>query len=228
MINLDIRNLPEIQRMLRNLADRQMPFAISSALNSTAFAVQKESRQRIEMTFDRPTPFVKSATRVEKATKQNLTAVVFIEPKRAQVLQWHEFGGNRGAQRLEVFLRGKGWLTSGWRAIPGDEMPRNSYGNPRQGVVTQIMNALASGLTGPAGSRRFFCIPVGSRSHLKPGIYRTRSRSSGAAIMLMYLFVSRAQYQPELEWGETVEEAARRLLPEKLSASIQRAMATAR
>lgn len=230
MIGVDIRGLPEVQRMLRNLTEEQIPFAISTALNSTAFAVQKESKQHIETAFDRPTPFVKSATRVEKSTKQTLTATVYIEPKRAQVLRWHEFGGNRGNQRLEVWLRGKGWLPQGWRAIPGDEMPRNSYGNPKQGVVNQIMAALASGPTGPASNRRFFCIPVGDTrsTWLKPGIYRTRSRSAGAAIMPLYVFASRATYRATLDWLPTVEGAARRLLPDAMSAAIRRAIETAR
>ncbi len=228
MIAIDVRGLPEIQRMLRNLAEDQMPFAVSTALNSTAFAVQKESKQRIATVFDRPTPFIQSAARVEKSTKQSLTATVYIEPKRAQVLQWHEFGGARGRQRIEAWLQSKGWLPQGWRAMPGNEMPRNSYGNPKQGAITQIMAALASGPTGPASTRRYFCIPVGARSYLKPGIYRTRSRSAGAAVMPLYLFVSRAQYRAELDWGKTVEQAARRLLPEAMRAAIERAIRTAR
>ena len=226
MITLDIRGLSEVQRMLRNLAEEQMPFALSSALNSTAFAVQKESRQRIATAFDRPTPFIQSATRVEKSTKQSLTATVFIEPKRAQVLQWHEFGGARGRQRIETWLQGKGWLPQGWRAIPGNEMPRNSYGNPKQGVITQIIAALGQGLSGKAGTRRFFCIPVGSRSHLYPGIYRVQGRS--LRIALLYLFVSQARYQAELKWRETVEASARRLLPGAMNAAIRRAIETAR
>ena len=79
MITLDIRGLPEIERMLRNLADKQMPFALSSALNSTAFAVQKFEKQRIPTVFDRPTPLIQGAFRVEKATKQELTAKVYVD-----------------------------------------------------------------------------------------------------------------------------------------------------
>jgi len=67
VINIDIRGLPEVQRMLRNLAEEQMPYAISSALNSTAFAIQRFEKQRMPTVFDRPTPLIQGAFRVEKA-----------------------------------------------------------------------------------------------------------------------------------------------------------------
>jgi hypothetical protein len=230
MIAIDVRGMEEVQRALRNLADQQIPYAISTALNSTAFAVQRASKAHIATVFDRPTPFVVSGTRVEKSTKQTLIAKIFIEPKRALVMQWHELGGVRGRQAMEAWLQGKGWLPASWRAIPTAEMPRNQYGNPKPGAVKQIQTALTSGPTGPKSPRRYFVIPVGdTRSPwLKPGIYRTRSRSQGAAMMPLYIFVSRATYQETLDWLPTVEAEARRLLPAEMSKAMQRAIDTAR
>ncbi len=72
MIAVDIAGLPEIQRMLGRLASDQMPYAISSALNTVAFKVQSTERQRMSAVFDRPTPLIRGAFRVEKATKQSL------------------------------------------------------------------------------------------------------------------------------------------------------------
>lgn len=228
MIGIDLRGMPEIQRMLRNLAEKQMPFAISSALNSTAFALQKTSRRQMETVFDRPTPLVKGATRVEKATKQDLVAKVLIDPKRAVVLRAHEEGGPRGDQRLEKFLREQGWLPGGWRAVQTDNMPRNSYGNPRQAEVTKIISGLprAGGIAGD--KRRYFVIQPATGRGLSPGIYRTKSRSSGAAILKLYHFVSQVQYRATLDWLPTIESEARRILPGIMSQAIERAIRTAR
>ena len=229
MISIDVRGLPEIQAALRNLAAEQMPYTLSVALNSTAFAVQRASRARLEAAFNKPTPLIKGATRVEKATKETLTATVYIDPKRAAILQTHEHGGRRGNQLLERFLVGKGWLPWGWRAIPADSMPRDTYGNPRRGEVNKVITELSAGISGIAGSnRRTFVIRPGQRSHLSPGIYRIRSRSKGAAIMPLYLFASVAQYRAILNWDGTVEAEARRLLPEEAAKAVKRAMATAR
>lgn len=229
MINIDIRGLPEVQRMLRNLAEEQMPYAISSALNSTAFAVQKDQKQRLPTVFDRPTPLIKGAFRVEKATKQMLTAVVYVDPKRAVILKTHEEGGPRGDQKLERYLRSKGWLAVGWRAVPTDKMKLNSYGNPAQAEVNKIIAGLP-GISGVKGDqRRLFVIPaVAQRGGLSPGIYRTLSRSGGAAIMKLYHFVSRAEYKKRLGFEESARTEAIRIIPGLMSAAIERAIRTAR
>lgn len=228
MIKIDMRGIPEVQRLFRGLASNQIPYALSVALNGTAFGAQKTSRKRLESAFDKPTPLIKGATRVEKATKQTLTAKVLIDPKRATVLRTHESGGSRGNQRIEKFLIGKGWLPSGWRAVPTDNMSLNSYGNPRQAEVTNIINGLprAGGIAGD--SRRFFVIAPGRGIHLSPGIYRTKSRSRNQAIMKLYHFVQRAQYKARLDWLPTVETEALRLLPEQSIKAIRRAIETAR
>lgn len=228
MINIDIRGMDEVQRALRGLASGQIPYALSVALNGTAFGVQKVGRKQLETVFDRPTPLIKGATRVEKATKETLTARVFIDPKRAAILETHEVGGPRGDQRLEKFLRGKGWLSPGWRAVPTDNMPTNSYGNPKQAEVTKIINGLprAGGIIGDR--RRIFVIQPGLSIRMQPGIYRVKSRSSDMAIMKLYHFVNRAQYRARLEWLPTVEAEAFRLLPEQAIKAMQRAIDTAR
>jgi hypothetical protein len=228
VIQIDVRGIADVQRQFRLLAQEQMPYALMTALNSTAFAVQKESRKRLETVFDRPTPLIKGATRVEKATKQNLTAVVLIDPKRAAVLQAHEYGGRRGDQRLERYLTGKGWLPAGYRAVPTDKMPLDNYGNPKKAEVNKIIAGLPNvgGVKGQA--RRYFVIRSGQSSHLSPGVYRQVSKGKGATLMKLYHFASRAEYRARLEWLPRMEQAARGILPGLAAQAIQRAIATAR
>lgn len=238
MIALDIRGLPEIQAALRNLAEEQMPFALATAINSTAFAVQKFEKERIATVFDRPTPLIQNAFRVEKATKQSLTAKVYIDPKRS-VLSPHERGGSRGLKGFERVLRDKGWLPSGYRAVPSRSMALDSFGNPLRAEINRLMK-WAQGVTGFSGQRtqtqRYFCIPVGSRAALSPGLWLEAKGSSGKgaggyrmrkAIPLL-LFVTGVRYQERLEFVATADQEARRLLPDAMSAAVQRAMETAR
>jgi len=228
MIRIDLRGMADVQRMLRNLAEEQMPYAMMVTLNNTAFAVQKASKTLLTSAFDRPTPLIKGATRVIKATKQSLTSTTLIDPKRAVILETHELGGKRGDQKLERFLKSKGWLPSGHRAVPTDKMPLNSYGNPKAAEVNKIIAGLPSigGIRGD--KRRMFVIPSGGRSRLSPGIYRTLSKSKGAAITKLYHFVSTAQYRATLEWEVTMEREARAILPDEMQKAVQRAIETAR
>jgi hypothetical protein len=113
MIRVDVRGLAEVQAMLRNLASEQIPYATMVTLNNVAFGVRTESQKLLESAFDRPTPLIKGATRVAKATKAELTSKTYIDPKRAVILEVHELGIDRGSQKMERFLRTKGWLPQG-------------------------------------------------------------------------------------------------------------------
>ncbi len=238
MLSIDVRGLPEIQAALRNLASEQMPFAMATAINSTAFAVQKFEKQRIPTVFDRPTPLIQNSFRVEKATKETLTATVFIDPKRA-VLSPHERGGSRGLKGFERILRGKGWLPAGYRAVPSRSMALDSYGNPLRAEINRLMK-WAQAATGYSGQRtktqRYFCIPVGSRAALSPGLWLEAKGASGAGagryrmrqVIPLFLFVTGVRYRERLEFVATAEQEARRLLPDAMRLAVQRAIDTAR
>jgi hypothetical protein len=231
MITVDIRGLADVQSMLRNLASEQMPYAMMLALNNTAFGVQKFQKERMPSVFDRPTPLVTGAFLVQKATKQDLTAIVSVDPKRDPVLRVHEEGGRRVDQRLELFLRKRGWLRGDWIAVPTENMRRNRYGNPYQEDIRVIISELPtiSGIRGD--KRRLFVIPTDrgvGLNHLTPGIYQVLSRSQGRAIKKLYHLVSRAQYKQRLEFEKTAKEEALRLAPGHMAAAVQRAIETAR
>jgi hypothetical protein len=237
MIRVDIRGMAEVQSMLRNLASEQLPYAMMLTLNNVAFGVRTESQKLLESAFDRPTPLIKGATAVQKATKAELTSKTFIDPKRAVILEVHERGTDRGSQKMERFLRTKGWLPQGHYAVPAETMPLDAYGNPRAAEITKIIEGLSSGLVGARTSRSgYFVILPGQRGSLKPGIYLKTTGRSGAgtgnyrtsAIAPLYLFVEQAKYQAMLHWDETMFESAVRIAPDEALKAVRRAIETAR
>lgn len=234
MITLDIRGLKEVQRQLRTLADDQIPYATMVALNNTAFAVRQTSQGRLKSVFDRPTPFITDATRVEKATKDNLAAKVLIDPNRRAVLATHESGGQRGLQGLEKALRGAGLLPSGYRVVPAKGLELNAYGNPPAALINVVKKWLTSGAYRVSRNRRYFVIPVGNQSWLPPGIYLEASGSSGKGAggyrvrqrRGMFMIVREGVYSRRLRWAETVRAEAERVLPGQMATAIGRAIAT--
>jgi hypothetical protein len=159
---IQISGLAELQSLLRNLAAEQLPYAMMTALNTIAFDVQKQQKDRLPGVFDRPTPLIKGAIRVQKATKKALTSVVYVEPKRAVILKTHEQGGKRGLKSFEQILLKKGWLPNGYRVVPSKSFELDSYGNPKPSEIKRIMSwaATAVTLTGNrTKTQRYFCIP---------------------------------------------------------------------
>lgn len=55
---------------------RQMPFAISTALNSSAFDIQRELKAKLPQKLNKPTPYTLRGVQVEKSTKRTLIAKV--------------------------------------------------------------------------------------------------------------------------------------------------------
>jgi hypothetical protein len=75
------------------LASKQIPFATAMALNDVAFQVQKAETAAIAKTFKSPRPFTAKSVQVNRATKSNPVAAVFIRPEVAKYLDPYEFGG---------------------------------------------------------------------------------------------------------------------------------------
>jgi hypothetical protein len=96
---------------------RQMPFATSHALNRTAFDIRQQLNHETGRYFDRPTRFTQTAFRVDKSTKQNLSALIYAEDQRARYLRFGVDGGSRPQKGFErkLVVRARGVrVGAGW------------------------------------------------------------------------------------------------------------------
>lgn len=164
MIEIDIRGIAEVQRMLRGLADEQIPFAVSTAINTVAFKAKNAIQSEMKAVFDRPTPWTIRQIAVAKATKKDLTAVIGtpegIKDAKGnnagfsrytssgifeRILTPHIEGGARLPRPAEVRLRKAGILPDGWVAVPGKTMKLDQYGNLSSAwwlIILSWLNAL--------------------------------------------------------------------------------------
>lgn len=143
-VTVDLSQMRDWQR----LSTDRLRQATTKALNDTAFKVQKDWKDEMRRVFDRPTPYVISSVRVEKATDANQQAT--IEPKYmggkgvdpAKVLAAEMLGGPRRLKRSEVALQRAGILPSGYYTVPG-EGARNlldAYGNIKGSFIVQLLS----------------------------------------------------------------------------------------
>ncbi len=86
-------NTRSVTKLLSDLKAKQLPFAISTALNDVAFTAQAGERAVLPSVFHNPRPFTRKSVMVVKASKANLEAQVFIRPDVAVYLAPYEFGG---------------------------------------------------------------------------------------------------------------------------------------
>jgi len=150
-VKIDVSsNLDEVLRKFEALPAKQIPFAVSLALNETAKRVKESWTKEMSSVFDRPTPFTLNSPMVSKrATKQDMTAVVKIKDwvggkgtAPADYLQPQIQGGSRVPKKFESALRRVGLLFPGEFAVPASGAQLDQYGNLSRGEVVRMLSFL--------------------------------------------------------------------------------------
>lgn len=186
-LSISITGLDAVKRQIAN-AEKQVAFAASKALNSTAREVQKGIPGVLAQSLDRPTPFTTSekATFVRPATKSKLEAEVVFKDRQASYLRYQLEGGVRAPARKALRLPSAIGL--------------NQYGNLPKGVIQQLVSiARKESKMGKRKARRirvsnklelFYGDPkdVGARN-FPPGIYKIVPQAGGRGSRLIPLIV---------------------------------------
>lgn len=192
------RNVREVERGLSGFALRQLPFALSLALNATAEDVKRNADKALARRLDRPTRFTLRAFRVLRSTKRRLASAVFAMDRQAAYLVWAERGGER--------------KPTGKAIVVPVGMRTNAHGNiPRGGVKGAL--AKPGVFSGRAGKRR------------APGIYE---RKPTGGLRLLIAYTPRAGYRPRLRFGEDAAKTARARMPVHFERAMRRALETAK
>lgn len=106
---------------------RQIPFALSQAINDTVVEGRDESQKGMRRDLDRPTPWTQKGVLFKRSSKRNLQGAIYIAPNRWEYLQYQiEGGARRPAKRFIAIGLGK----------------RNKYGNI-PGMRTKVAKLLA-------------------------------------------------------------------------------------
>jgi hypothetical protein len=241
-------NTAELERKVAALsqaAARQIPFATALALTRTAQAGQKLLKAEIATAFDKPTPWIKRSPTIERATKKNLTAALFIRDtgeraNQATYLKEWFSGGARRQKPYERALAGIGILPPGYVTVAGNSMPTDAYGNIQRKVLTEVFGALKTRVRQFKGRGRrqtlvgYFVVkpndPDRRVAHLAPGIWR-REQSSGKSSrppVPVLLFVSKATYRQTIDLPGIARKAIDANFNTQFDAALDRALRTAK
>lgn len=214
MITVDLRGLDAVRAALLGL-ERQLPFILSRAINTAAFAVRKAEQQEMGRVFHTPAPWLTRQVRVTMATKENLTATVqFDTPKAQAIVSPHVVSGARGLKPYERVLMSMGVLPAGMRAVPADGI-RGANGDPTKAAINRIIQGLRAG----KGSGYFVIRRAGRR--LAPGIWL---KTKSGKVRPQLLFVKQATYRSRFDFTGVGEAEARQRLVSAVEAEIVRAL----
>ncbi len=234
-------NIREVQRELDSIARDQLPFATAVAITRTARIVSRELSGELREGLDNPTPYITKSTFSTSAKKQDLNATIGVRDEAsrgaspAQYVQEHFTGGARGLKPFEVALQSIGALPRGMRAVPGQGIKRDRFGNPNRRDVQEVIGAVRRGIAVFKGKGKrtvltgyFIRLPQDRRPqarHLEPGIWRRIGRD---AVIPVFLFIEEASYRKRFDLPKLARTVIDRDFNRELATALDQAVRTAR
>lgn len=216
-INLKIEGLDSVKKQLANIS-KQVTYAASRALNTTAFAVNTEIKKEMQTAFKGgPTAFALRAFAVDKATKSSLTATIALREDApsggtsySKALRHLFTSGTRDWKKLEGYLQAKRLMPAGLMAVPGDGCPLDSKGNIRKPALTEMLGVLSTQRanlrvyrkTGAGKAQKavgYFVVTVGDKTRKHPGIYKRIETGTSSGISPMIMFVKRGNWRKYID-----------------------------
>lgn len=150
MIKVEIQGLDKTLAHLAGM-QKQVKFATAVALTRVAQIGQQAVADEFKVKFDRPTRTTMKSLFIRRATKDNLTAMVYVKDRplggknpysMAELLRQQFGGGERVAKQLERVLRSQGFLLADEFVVPGAAAKLDAYGNMSRGQIVQILSQI--------------------------------------------------------------------------------------
>lgn len=199
-------NLGPLHRAMIDLGAKQVPFAMSLALNDLAKGVRGVESEQIDRTFDSPTPFTENAYRIEVATKAKPVAIVAAKDIQGSYLEPYVVGGRRslGSKRGMLAPRNIGL---------------NKYGNLTRGKLASLR-----------GKPNVFIGPIKTRSgKVVNGVWQRPGRGARrTGLKLLIQFEDTTEAPKRLPFERVARQYLDRNTRPAFEAALRRAIATAR
>jgi hypothetical protein len=195
-------NAKEVSKWLGDLERKQIPQAFANTINITAFQARKALTAQMNKRLHKPTPFTQRAIRVKKATKRNLSAVVYVNEIQAEYLKFMYFGGIRMPKKKSI-------------PVPTKAMRLNKYGNMPRKKIDRLLNDgkhFSGVVKGKGGTRR--------------GIFK-RLRG-GKYVKQVIAWKDKAEHKKRIEFHKTVEGVVSNNFEKNFSKGLAFALKSAR
>ena len=214
MIQVSVKaDIDKALRQIQTVSEaKQLRFAIAKALTSTAADVQKEVRKNMPDRFTLRRQWVVNGIRMEKATKENLTATVY---SKDVFMGRQEVGGTKTPKfdhHLAIPMRAVRRYKSD--IINPADLPSNlgkaEFSVKRGGKTVARRGAGGTAFKIVSNGRTFLC------------------RRRNGKVELLYMLIPKAQVKKRLGLGEDALKVARSRFALNLQEAMEYAMRTAR
>ena len=235
-------NTKDVNAKLSNMVARQMPFAVSRALNETAKTLVAKNKQDMRMIFDNAVPFTLNAFFFKYARKGQATVTIRRKSKQVgrHYLEVQEHGGARPMSRLEKLVQFNLATSRHIGMVSFTHHMKRTKTGAIGGERNRILSAMhlsqdkatRSPIYGRSGKTKRstgYFVPAPSHPLAQGrrfGIYRRTK--VGNAQKVMNISERQPTYRPKLKFASRMDRYGKSVFPRKMQSSLKFAMATAR
>ena len=218
-------DIKDLIKKLDKVQKKQLPFALSKAINSVAFDCRKTVMGSLDIYLDRPTPFTKKGVMVQKSTKKNPTAHVgfrgdgFMDAKGGNVAKYMRFqieGGTRLPKKAAI-------------PVPFPKnIKLNKYGNLAKNKVKAFLGDKDKYFSGvPRGATE---PDAGIWERMPPNSRRKKGKRGAATgkIKMVIGWEPKADYSKRFPFKRLVEQSVRSNFRRRFESALSGALKTAR
>ena len=203
-------DLKPLTRSLTNIQKKQIPFAVSRAINDTLFDIQKAEKVQMPKKLDNPTPYTLKAFKINKAKKKLLVGDIHVLPQKYKYLKFAIEGGSQTGNVPVPYTR-------------TGNIKLNRYGNivgRRNGLIRKKSQFIGK-VKGISG--------VWERGHIsKKGSFTTAGKSPSTNVKLLIGFEPVVNYKKKFPFHKIADGVARRKFIRHMQKSLKLALRSAK
>jgi hypothetical protein len=150
-VNGSSQTVAEVINSVRDVPARVIPYAASTAMTRVAsLAAKTELPAAMRSSFDRPTRWTLNSLAIEPATRDKLSARIFVKNEAAGGVPQENYllpgvdGGVRREKGFERALRYRGLMRAGESAVPSSSASQDEFGNVRRAIYSKLLNSLGT------------------------------------------------------------------------------------
>jgi len=232
-MEIKIEGLVELKDKLGKYG-KQLPFALSKALNDTLYGAHQAVAREIRDSFDMPMPVIQKGVRYTKADKRNLAVTIYLARGEGNdldvesILRPHILGGKRLVKASERRLRRFGFMGSDQWIVPGPGAPLDRYGNISAANMARILGQIQSYQEAGYNKTKIRKTKAVGSVYAVPrvGVFRRTGPQSSIPVLF---FTSAPQYESNrFDFYYVARKYAEKNFPKHFSKAMEYAIKTAR
>jgi hypothetical protein len=222
-------NIREVSKYLNDVQLKRLPFAISKALNDTAYQARTELMKQAPMKMDQPTPFTVKGFRVKQSHyKRDLDAVVYIAGTKGYYAESGRDGGIADRTKyMRLMIDGGTRLpTKKAIAVPVN-VKLNKYGNMGNRTVQSLLKRKDTFSGVPRGARwTQEHAGIWQRGEYKKesGWGGVRGKKRGSSIKMLVAWEPRTKYRKQFPFDAIVNKVVAKRFTGNFRLSLTKAL----